>query len=230
MVRFLFTTVTVFHVPLLVYYCHVSSCFASGLLLSQVRFMFTTCHVGILSRKSLFINMYLVFFSSLRLCYFFVWYSHIESARFVIVYHSCVPIHKTKRSMSRLTNPITPTDFFITENCLLYFYNFLMIVLGVNRSKNVWVPTRNTYPFPYSYAHTEPTRIYIDVCMYHNVHVLILSGMYIHVYTCVHVHTSRVSLWRLFKLDWLALDNGILRLTTWFKESFTYVNLTLMMG
>jgi hypothetical protein len=212
MLRFRFTTVTG---PLHVYYMSRSYPIKKiPLILLSVFYH----HVSVL------------FSSSLLLFYFFVWYSHIESARFVIVYHSCVPIHKTKRSMSRLTNPITPTDFFITENCLLYFYNFLVIVLGVNRSKIVWVPTRNTYPFPYSYAHTEPTRIYIDVCMYHNVHVLILSDMYIHVYTCVHVHTGRVSLWRLLRLDWLALDNGILRLTTWFKESFTYVNLTLMMG
>ena len=49
--------------------------------------------------------------------------------------------------------------------------------------------TRNIYPFPYSYAHTEPTRAYIYVCMYHNVHVLILSDMYIYVHTCVHVPT-----------------------------------------
>jgi len=53
----------------------------------------------------------------------------------------------------------------------------------------VLVTTRNTYPFPYSYDHTEPTRLYIYVCMYHNVHVLILSHMYIHVHTCVRVHT-----------------------------------------
>ena len=38
----------------------------------------------------------------------------------------------------------------------------LMIVLGVNRSKIVWVLTRNTYPFPNSYAHTEPTRMYSE--------------------------------------------------------------------
>jgi len=137
MVRFLFTTVKVFHVPLLVYYCHVSSCFASGLLLSQVCFMFTTCHVRILSKKSLwyyclsFIIMYLFFFLPVYCClFFFVWFSHIESARFVIFYHSCVPIYKTKRSMSRLTNPIIPTDFFITEIRLSHFHNFFMIYFG----------------------------------------------------------------------------------------------------
>jgi len=53
----------------------------------------------------------------------------------------------------------------------------------------VWVTTRNTYLFPYSYAHTEPRRTCIYVCMYHNVYVLILSDMYIHVHACVHVHT-----------------------------------------
>ena len=171
------------------------------------------------------LHVSVLFSFSLLLFRFFVWYSHIESARFVIVYHSCVPVHTTKRSMSRLTNPITPTDFFITEVHLSYFHNFF-IIFFVSTDQIVWVLTRNTYPFSYSYAHTESTRIYIYVCMYHNVHVLILSDMDIHVYTCVHVHTGRVSLWRLLRLDWLALDNGILRLTTWFKELF----LTLMMG
>jgi len=77
-VRFLFTTVMVFHVLLLVYYCHVSSCFASGLLLSQVRFMFTTCHVRILSKKSLryyclsFIIMYVFFFLPVYYCFIFL--------------------------------------------------------------------------------------------------------------------------------------------------------------
>ena len=75
---FLFTTVTVFHVLLLVYYCHVSSCFASGLLMSQVRFMFTTCHVRILSKKSLryyclsFIIMHLFFFLPVYNCFNFL--------------------------------------------------------------------------------------------------------------------------------------------------------------
>jgi len=141
-----------FHVPLLVYYCHVSSFFASGLLLSQDRFMFTTCHVRILSKKSLwcyclfFINM--ICSSSLLLFSFLVWYSHIESARFVIVYQSCVPIHKTKRSMSRLTNPITPTDFCITEIRLSYFHNFSIKNFLGQYIKFVWVPTRNTYLLP----------------------------------------------------------------------------------
>jgi len=72
----------------------------------------------------------ILFSCTLLLFYFFVWYSHIESARFVIVYHSCVPIHKTKRSMSRLTNPITPTDFFITEIRLSYFHNFFIFFFG----------------------------------------------------------------------------------------------------
>ena len=116
-----------FHVPLLVYYCHVSSCFASGLLLSQVRFMFTTCHVLSHQKNPFDITVCLLsscicsFFFQFTTVLFFVWYSHIESARFVIVYHLCVPIHKTKRSMSLLTNPVTPTDLFITA----YFHFFL---------------------------------------------------------------------------------------------------------
>jgi len=41
--------------------------------------------------------------------------------------------------MSRLTNPITPTDFEITGIRLLFFSNFFMIVFDVNRSN--WVST-----------------------------------------------------------------------------------------
>jgi len=146
MVSFLFTTVTVFHVPLLVYYCHVSSCFAWGLLLSQVHFMFITCHVRILSKKSLryyclsFIIMYLFFSFHFTTVLFFCliqsyWVRvskarYCLSARLVTVYHSCVPINKTKRSMSRITNPITPTDLFITEIRLSYFHNFFIFFLG----------------------------------------------------------------------------------------------------
>jgi len=128
MVRFLFTTVTV-------------SCSASGLLLScfiSLRFRFTTVtgplHVYYMSRwypiQKIPFYQHIYFFPSLLLCCFFVWYSHIESARFVIVYHSCVPIHKTKRSMSWLTNPITPTDFLIAEIRLSYFHNFFIIFCG----------------------------------------------------------------------------------------------------
>jgi len=130
MVRFLFTTVTV-------------SRSASGLLVScfiMLRFRFTTVtgplHVYYMSRWyriqkiPIYQHVFGFFSSSLLLCYFFVWYSHIVSARFVIVYHSCVPIHKTKRSMSRLTNPITPTDFFIAEIRLSYFHNFFIIFFG----------------------------------------------------------------------------------------------------
>jgi len=125
LVRFVFTTVTVLHVPLL------------GLLLScftMLRFRFTTVtgplHVYYMSRSypikkiplislSVFYHHVSVLFSSsLLLLSFFVCYSHIESERFVIVYHSCVHIHNIKRSVSRLTNPIIPTDFFITEICL----------------------------------------------------------------------------------------------------------------
>jgi len=135
--------------PLLVYYCHGLACSSSGLLLScfiMLRFRFTTVtglfHVYYMSISypinkiplillSVFYqHVSFLFSSSFLLFYFFVWYSHIESARFVIVYISCVPIHKTKRSMSRLTNPITPTDFFITEIRLSYFHNFFMNFFG----------------------------------------------------------------------------------------------------
>ena len=41
--------------------------------------------------------------------------------------------------MSRLTNPITPTDFLFTGIRFLFFYSFFMIVFDVNRSN--WVST-----------------------------------------------------------------------------------------
>jgi len=142
MVRFLFTTVTVFHVLLLVYYCHVSSCFASGLLLSQVRFMFTTCHVRILRKKSLwyyclsFIIMFLCFFIPIHYCLIFLFDTVILSQQGSLLFNNrvllctTVSIHKTKRSMSWLTNPITQTDFFITKIHLSYFHKSFIIVLG----------------------------------------------------------------------------------------------------
>jgi len=124
MFRFWFTTVMFHHASLKVYYCHRS---ASCLL-----------HVTFVSYQKIPVILLFVFYhhvsvlfsSSLPRFYFFVWYSHIESARFVIVYHSCVPMHKTKRSMSRLTNFITLTDFFITEIRLSYFHNFFKKKLG----------------------------------------------------------------------------------------------------
>jgi len=183
MVRFLFTTVT-------------DSCSASGLLLScfiMLRFRFTTVtgplHVYYMScwypiQKSLFINKYLLFFSSLLLCYFFVWYSHIELARFVIVYHSCVPIHKTKRSMSRLTNPITPTDVLIAEICLSYFHNFFTIFFG---SIHICVSTTSKHiSFPLL-IHTHWTHMYRYIRMYVSWCTCTYSVWY--VYTCTHMCT-----------------------------------------
>ena len=122
MVHFLFTTVTVFHVPLLVYYCHRStSCLLHVTFVSYQKnpFDITVClyhHVSVLFPSSL---------------------------RFVIVYHSCVPTHKTKRSMSQLTNPITPTDFVIIEIRLSYFHNFF-IFFWVNRSNCVSNDSQHT--------------------------------------------------------------------------------------
>jgi len=87
MVRFLFTTVTVLHVPRLVYYCHVSSCSTSGLLLSQVRFRFTTVtgplHVYYMSRSyhiktipvillSVFYHHYMFNFLPVFYCFIFL--------------------------------------------------------------------------------------------------------------------------------------------------------------
>jgi len=102
MVRFLFTIVTVFHVPLLVYHCHVSSCFASGLLLSQVRFMFTTCHVRILLKKSLryyclsFIIMYLFFFLPVYYSFVFLFDTVILSQQGSLLFTTRVFYTKNK--------------------------------------------------------------------------------------------------------------------------------------
>ena len=168
-------------------------------------------------------NVSVIFSFSLLLFCFLVWYSHIESARCVIVYHSCVPVHTSKRSMSRLSNPITPTDFLLLRTAYHIFtifpwlflvsigqklceYRLATHTLSPERDNVVYWKTNGKInnDLPYSYAYTEPTRIYIDVCMYHNVHVLILSDMYIHVYTCVHVHTGRVLLWKSMRM-WCCL-------------------------
>jgi len=184
MVRFLFTTVTV-------------SCSASGLLLScfiMLRFRFTTVtgplHVYYMSRwypiqKIPFYQQVSVFFpSSLLLCCFFVWYSHIESARFVIVYDPCVPIHKTKRSMSQLTNPITPTNVLFAEIRLSYFYNFFIIFFGSidicvsTTSKHISFPLliRTHWTHIYRYI-----RIYVSWCK--------CSYSVWYVCTCTHMCT-----------------------------------------
>ena len=105
------------------------------------------------------------FSSSLLLFYFFVWYSHIESARFVIVYHSCVPIptwHTKKRPMSRLTNPITPSDFFTTGIRLLIFYNFVTFYFDVNRS--YWVSTDSHHILVPLIIRTRWIHMYIYIC------------------------------------------------------------------
>jgi len=173
--------------------------------------------------------MYPFFFPSVCYCFVFLFDTVVLSQQ--VRYCSPLVCSCTHNKTIHVTaNLLHQQIFLLLRTACDIFTTFWWLFLVSIGQKIVWVPTRNTYPFPYSYAHTEPTRIYIDVYMYQNVHELILSDMYIHVYTCVHVHTGRVSLWRLLRLDWLALNNGILRLTTWFKESFTYVNLTLMMG
>jgi len=119
-----FTTVMFHHALLQVYYCHrPASCLLHVTFVSYQKnpFDVTVCLLS---------SCICSFFFHFTTILFFVWYSHIESARFVIVYHSCVLIHKRKRSMSRLTNPITPTDFFITEIRLSCFHNFFIIFLG----------------------------------------------------------------------------------------------------
>jgi len=162
MARFLFTTVTV-------------SCSASGLLLS--------CFIMLCFKFT--IVLFICFFpSSLLLCYLFVWYSHIESARFVIVYHSCVPVHKTKRSMSRLPNPITPTDFLIAEIHLSYFHNFFIIFFG---SIDVCVSTTSKHIFFPLLIRTHWTHMYRYIRMYVSWCTCTYSVWYVH--TCTHMCT-----------------------------------------
>jgi len=148
--------------PLHIHYCHVriqskKSFWYHGLsFVSMFRFWFTTV---------MFVCFF-VFFQFTTLL-FFVWYSHIESARFVIVYHLCVPIptwHKKKRSMSQLTNPITPTDFLITGIRLLFFHNVFIIVLYVNRTN--WVSTDSQHILFALLIRTHWTYIYIYIRMY----------------------------------------------------------------
>jgi len=184
MVRFLFTTVTV-------------SCSASGVLLScfiMLRFRFTTVtgplHVYHMSRwypaqKIPFYQQTSVFFSHFTTVLFFcLWYSHIESASFVIVYHSCVPIHKTKRSMSRLTNPITPTDVLNAEIRLSYFHNFFIIFFG---SFDICVSTTSKHiSFPLL-IRTHWTHMYRYIRMYVSWCTCTYSVW--NVYTCTHMCT-----------------------------------------
>jgi len=119
--------------------------------------------------------------------FIFCWYSHIESASFVIVYHSCVPIptwHKKKYSMSRLTNPITAT-FFITGIRLLFFYNFFIIVFDVNWSN--WVSTDSQHKLFPLLIRTHWTHTYIYIRMYVSKCTCTYSLWY--VYTCTHMCT-----------------------------------------
>jgi len=225
MVRFIFTTVTfvsyqkipstswsVFcqHDTLVVYYCYV--CIFFDCL--PVYYSFILC----------LIQSYWV--SKVRYC-----------LQLVCTYSNMT---QKKKFMSRLTNPITPTDFFITGIRILFVENLFIIVFGVNKSN--WVstdsqhilfpliiPTHWTHTYSQSqlgwhfrklktqssnvsfatfqwkemfelwalrfetaFENVTPSGIsciYIYVCMYHNIHVLILSDMYIHAHTCVHVHT-----------------------------------------
>ena len=152
--------------------------------------MFTTCLVRIPSRILLILlsvfyhHVSVLFSSSLLLLYFFVWYSHIESARFVIVYHSCVPSHKTKRSMSRLTNPITPKDLFLLRSAYDVFTTFAWF-FWVNKDQIVWVTTRNTYLSP-THTHTLSPHVYkntyVCIIIYKYLSCVIWMYMYTHVY------------------------------------------------
>ena len=135
------------HVQLLVYYCHVC--------------------------------IFFWFFYQLTTVSFFVWYSHIESARFVIVYHSCVRIpawHKKQRSVSQITNPITPTEFFITGIRFWFFCNFYIIVFGVNTW--YWVSTDSQHKL-------FPNTLNPHVCIY--TYVCIIMYMYLFSLTCAYI-------------------------------------------
>jgi len=119
---FCFTTVMFHHASLQVYYCHRSvSCLLHVTFVSYQKNLFdiTVCLLS-----SCICSFFFLF------TLFFVLFDTVILSQQIIVYHSCVPIHKTKRCMSRLTNPITPTDFLITEIRLSYLHNFSMIFLG----------------------------------------------------------------------------------------------------
>jgi len=124
MVRFMFTTVTFVSYqknPFDIIVCLLSSCSASGLLLS--------C-------------LYVFCFSSSLLIFYFLFDTVIESARFVMIYHSSVPIptwHNTKLSISRLTNHLLLQQIFHWWDPLMIFLQRFMIVFDVNRSN--WVST-----------------------------------------------------------------------------------------
>jgi len=96
----------------------------------MVRFIFTTV-------------MFVCFFpSSSLLLFYFLFDTVILSQQGSLLFTTRVFLfqHDTKkRPMSRLNNPITPTDFFITGIRLLIFYNLFMIIFDVSRSN--WVST-----------------------------------------------------------------------------------------
>jgi len=117
-----------------------------------------------------------------------VWHNYwrwsCQTNCFVIVYHSCVPIHKTKRSLSRLTNPITPTDVIIAEIRLSYFHNFFIIIFG---SIDICVSTTSKHiSFPLL-IRTHWTHMYRYIRMYVSWCTCTYSVWY--VYTCTHMCT-----------------------------------------
>jgi len=185
--------------------------------------------------------------------------------------------------MSRLTNPVTLTDFFYYWDPLIIFSQLFHVFFWGQRSKlceyrlatHILSPTHthtlNSHVFIYTYVciivymylfcliciHMY-THVYMFIPMLYlyahmcaDIYVFVCTYVCRYIYVCTHMCTPRTSRrprWfavigtcplccnlrraaaRLTfcceSIGWSALDNGILRLTTWFKESFAYVNLT----
>ena len=188
--RFMFTTVTFVSyqkIPFDITVCLLSSCSAHGVLLS---FLYVFC-----------------FSSNLLLFYFCLIQSYWVSK---VLY--CLPLVCSKSKMTQKKRSchgyriLFQQIFLLLGSAYYFFTTFFMIIFDVNvayssrwgyslintfkfKKKKLsidqigWVPTRNTYSFPYSYAHTEPTRIYI--CTY----VCIIMYMYLFSLICIYMYT-----------------------------------------
>jgi len=130
-------------------------------------------------------NVSVLFSFSLLLFCFLVWYSHIESARCVIVYHSCVPVHTSKRSMSRLSNPITPTDFLLLRTAYHIFTTFPWLFL-VSIGQKLCEYRLATHTLSPTHMHTLNPHVYIltYVCI-----IITCTYSVWCVYTCIHMCT-----------------------------------------
>jgi hypothetical protein len=130
------------------------------------------------------LHVSVLFSFSLLLFCFFVWYSHIESARFVIVYHSCVPVHTTKRSMSRLI--LLHQQIFLLLRTACYIFTTFWWLFLVSIGQKLCECRLATHPLSPTHTHTLNPHVYIltYVCiiMYMYLFCLICIYMYTHVY------------------------------------------------